>query len=179
MLGQNKEALNRFRNNVRLLICQDLPEALSIDETLAGLAEKRNPLFDRKARQDLVKDVNALVRDFIRAIRKSFLTNPPNLTRIYGPARAAISKQGPVNGCQEEPAEAVHPAVHSQVPQRGMRAPDKEIIRRDCLKYGFHRRKLPQATGKAKAETWSIFCHMITGPEAFQPTPSPGLAAFP
>ena len=51
--------------------------------TLEELAEKWNPLYDTRAKKNLVEDVNALVRDFLRPIRRSFLIQPPDIKRIH------------------------------------------------------------------------------------------------
>ena len=68
------------------------------------LAEKWNPLFDSDGRKNLVEDVNALVRDFLRPIRASFQRNPPDSKRIEVLAEqlsmsgtlAEITKKGPL-----------------------------------------------------------------------------------
>jgi hypothetical protein len=40
-----------------------------------------------------VEDVNALVRDFVRPVRKSFLARPPDLKRIHALAeQLSVSK---------------------------------------------------------------------------------------
>jgi hypothetical protein len=50
---------------------------------LSELAEKWNPLYASEQKQNLVEDVNSLVRDFLRPVRRSFLTRPPDLKRIH------------------------------------------------------------------------------------------------
>ena len=71
MIGPDKETITRFRQAVRKLVSEKLKDGTSIEDTLAALAEKWNPLFDPKARRDFLTDVNALVRDFLRPIRTS------------------------------------------------------------------------------------------------------------
>ena len=60
-----------------------MPKGGTIDHTLGELAEKWNPLYDVAQKKNLVEDVNALVRDFLRPIRRSFLVRPPDLKRIH------------------------------------------------------------------------------------------------
>ncbi|MBN1685068.1 MAG: hypothetical protein JW852_00355, partial [Spirochaetales bacterium] len=43
---------------------------------------KWNPLFDPQAKANLVEDVNALVRDFLRKLKRGFLVRPPDAARI-------------------------------------------------------------------------------------------------
>ncbi len=56
------------------------------DRTIAGslneLMEKWNPLYDPQARRNLVEDVNAMVRDYLRNIRRTFRISPPDAARI-------------------------------------------------------------------------------------------------
>ena len=80
---QNKENLLRFRRSVQSLIAHYVPAGQTIDATLADLAEKWNPLYAAEQKKNLVEDVNALVRDFLRPIRRSFLVRPPDLKRIH------------------------------------------------------------------------------------------------
>jgi len=80
---QNKENLLRFRRSVMSLIAHYVPAGRTIDGTLAELAEKWNPLYASEQKRNLVEDVNALVRDFLRPIRRSFLVRPPDLKRIH------------------------------------------------------------------------------------------------
>jgi hypothetical protein len=79
----NKENLLRYRRSVQSLISQYVPKGSTIDGTLADLADKWNPLYASAQKKDLVEDVNALVRDFLRPIRRSFLVRPPDLNRIH------------------------------------------------------------------------------------------------
>ena len=58
-----------------------------IDQSLGELAEKWNPLYDPQAKANLVEDVNSLIRDFIRSIKKHFRVKPPDLARIENMAR--------------------------------------------------------------------------------------------
>jgi hypothetical protein len=54
----------------------------TISDSLSELMEKWNPLYDPQARKNLVEDVNAMVRDYLRNIRRTFRITPPDATRI-------------------------------------------------------------------------------------------------
>lgn len=78
----DRQALERFRKAIQALILHFVPAGASVEETLEGLIEKWNPLLEPGPKNDLVKDVNALVQDFIRPVRRSFLAQAPDLPRI-------------------------------------------------------------------------------------------------
>ena len=40
-------------------------------------------MYDSRAKKNLVEDVNALVRDFLRPVRRTFLVQPPDVKRIH------------------------------------------------------------------------------------------------
>ena len=54
----------------------------SLDDSMDELCEKWNPLYDPQAKADLVEDVNSLVRDFLRKLKRGFIVKPPNAARI-------------------------------------------------------------------------------------------------
>ncbi len=54
----------------------------SIEDSLRSLAEKWNPLLEQKAKQQLVEDVNALIRDYLRALKRAFQVRLPDVARI-------------------------------------------------------------------------------------------------
>ena len=58
----------------------------SLQESINGLTERWNPLFDPQAKANLVEDVNSLVRDFLRKLKKGFLVKPPDAPRIQNMA---------------------------------------------------------------------------------------------
>ncbi len=60
----------------------------NIDQTLDELIEEWNPLVEGKPKQNLVEDVNSAVRDFLRRIKRSLMTKPPDQQRIQN-----LSKQ--------------------------------------------------------------------------------------
>jgi len=79
----DREGLLRYKRSVLSLVSQYVPKGSTIDATLSELAEKWNPLFASAQKKNLVEDVNALVRDFLRPVRRSFLAQPPDLKRIH------------------------------------------------------------------------------------------------
>lgn len=82
MPGLDKEKLSAYRAAIRSHISRHLPAGKSIDEALRELAEKWNPLYDPDKRKNLVEDVNSLVRDYLRPIRRSLLVSPPDAARV-------------------------------------------------------------------------------------------------
>jgi hypothetical protein len=78
-----KTNLIQYKRSIQALISHYVPSGKTIDVTLEELAEKWNPLYDTRAKQNLVEDVNALVRDFLRPVRRSFLIQPPDIKRIH------------------------------------------------------------------------------------------------
>ncbi len=91
--AQSREDLLRYRRSVQSLISQYVPKGNTIDGTLADLADKWNPLYAPDQKKNLVEDVNSLVRDFLRPIRRSFIVRPPDLKRIHALAeQLSVSK---------------------------------------------------------------------------------------
>ena len=82
MIEHDKEAVLRYRKSLQSLYSHYLAKAKSLDSLLDQLAQKWNPLFDSEQRKNLVEDVNALVRDFIRPIKRNFISNPPDANRL-------------------------------------------------------------------------------------------------
>ena len=80
---QGKENLLRYRRSMQSLIAQYVPRGKTIDGILEEMAERWNPLYASAEKQNLVEDVNALTRDFLRPIRRSFLVRPPDPKRIH------------------------------------------------------------------------------------------------
>jgi hypothetical protein len=80
---QNRENQLRYKRSVQSLISQYVPRGSTIDSTLSELADRWNPLYAAAQKKNLVEDVNSLVRDYLRPIRKSFLVRPTDLKRIH------------------------------------------------------------------------------------------------
>jgi hypothetical protein len=64
----------------------------SIENSLTILVEKWNPLIDPSAKANLLEDVNALIRDFLRGLKKSFRVKPPSALRIKTLAKELSNK---------------------------------------------------------------------------------------
>jgi hypothetical protein len=60
-----------------------LDEETDLNTALKKLAEEWNPLLDPVAKQNLVEDVNSLIRDFMRKVRSGFRFNLPRSQRIH------------------------------------------------------------------------------------------------
>ncbi len=71
-----------FREAVQKLQDEYLEPGKTARATLDELAEKWNPLLDPVARQNLIEDVNSLVRDFLRRMKVGFRLVPPDRARI-------------------------------------------------------------------------------------------------
>jgi hypothetical protein len=74
--------LAAYRNAVQNLKVQFVGRDKTVPEKLGELAEKWNPLYDPKARTDLVEDVNAMIRDYLRSMRRGFRIRPPDAARL-------------------------------------------------------------------------------------------------
>ncbi len=88
-----KASLLRYQRSIQSLLSTYVPAGSSIDATLDQLAEKWNPLYAAAQKKNLVEDVNALVRDFLRPVRRSFLIAPPDLKRIRALAEQLSTSQ--------------------------------------------------------------------------------------
>ncbi|MBN2652473.1 MAG: hypothetical protein JXR63_08820, partial [Spirochaetales bacterium] len=53
-----------------------------IEYTLDDLIEKWNPLIDNIAKENLVEDVNSMIRDYIRKMKRSFIVSAPDKDRV-------------------------------------------------------------------------------------------------
>jgi hypothetical protein len=76
------QQLAAYRKAVSSLKEQFVGSDRTIADNLNQLIEKWNPLYDPQARKNLVEDVNAMVRDYLRNIRRTFRITPPNAARI-------------------------------------------------------------------------------------------------
>lgn len=72
----------RMKKAVEALKKEFLPGDKPIARTLSQLADRWNPLLDPKAKANLVEDVNSLIRDFLRKLRRSFQLSPPDAARV-------------------------------------------------------------------------------------------------
>jgi len=74
--------LAAYKTAIQTLKIHFVGREKSISERLGELAEKWNPLYDPKSRTDLVEDVNSMVRDYLRSLRRGFRIKPPDAARI-------------------------------------------------------------------------------------------------
>lgn len=114
-MGQDKEDLLRYRKRVQSLLSQFVPKGKSLDSMLEELAERWNPLFGTEERRDLVEDVNALVRDYIRPIRRSFLVRPPDFSRIHALAEQLSASKSLCEDQEEGGVDPLHRTLRSQM----------------------------------------------------------------
>ena len=77
-----KDSLASYRKAIAALKARAVPAGKSLPAALDDLAEKWNPLFAEGPKANLVEDVNALARDFLRSLRRGFLVSPPTLERL-------------------------------------------------------------------------------------------------
>jgi hypothetical protein len=65
----------------------------SIEQKMEELIERWNPLFDPVAKENLVEDVNSMIRDFVRKLRRGFLVKHPDAPRIRNLAESLSENQ--------------------------------------------------------------------------------------
>ncbi len=88
-----KGDLLAYRRSIQALLSQYVPKGRTVEATLSELSEKWNPLYASEQKQNLVEDVNSLVRDFLRPVRRSFLKRPPDLKRVHALAEQLSTSQ--------------------------------------------------------------------------------------
>jgi hypothetical protein len=81
--ASERDLMIRYTKAIQTLRDTYLPQGKSIEKTLSELAAKWNPLFAESQKSDLVEDVNALVRDFLKPVKRTMLATPPNAARIH------------------------------------------------------------------------------------------------
>jgi hypothetical protein len=101
--GMETQELERFRRALRTLISQYVPPGASVSRTLEELADRWNPLIEPGQKGDLVKDVNALARDFLRPVRRSLLAQPPDQRRITALAEQLAASKSLAKIIDREP----------------------------------------------------------------------------
>jgi hypothetical protein len=77
-----RQQLQRFQARLRSLLNACIPEGRTEAAALEELIERWNPLLEPGPKEDLVHDVNALVQDFTRPVRRSLTAQLPDLPRI-------------------------------------------------------------------------------------------------
>jgi hypothetical protein len=76
------QQLAAYRRAISSLKEQFVGRDKTVVDSLGQLVEKWNPLYDPQARTNLVEDVNAMVRDYLRNVRRTFRITPPDTARI-------------------------------------------------------------------------------------------------
>ncbi len=78
----SKEQLAKYRKAVAKLKEHYVGEKGNLNEAISSSITVWNPLMDGKAKQDLIEDVNSMIRDYIRGMKKGFAVKPPDVSRI-------------------------------------------------------------------------------------------------
>ncbi|MBN2050283.1 MAG: hypothetical protein JW760_07560 [Spirochaetales bacterium] len=65
----------------------------SLEKGLSELIDEWNNLLDPKAKKNLVEDVNSLVRDYLRTVRRTLAVSPPDRKRITGLAKTLVENK--------------------------------------------------------------------------------------
>ena len=111
---QDKNFL-RYRKAIQSLIGQTVPAGESLDGMLEELSERWNPLFDTQGKRNLVEDVNALVRDYVRPLRKSFQVKAPDMNRLHILAEQLSASKGLMKITKKDPSDPLSGVVHAKV----------------------------------------------------------------
>jgi hypothetical protein len=80
---KSKDKAQQYRKALQDIRQHLLGKNINSESRMKSLVEKWNPLFDPAARSNLEEDVNALIRDFLRSIKRSFKIRPPTLEQIH------------------------------------------------------------------------------------------------
>jgi hypothetical protein len=78
----SKEQLAKYRKAVEKLKNHYVGDKGSLHEEISSSINIWNPLMDGKAKKDLIEDVNSMIRDYIRGMKKGFSVKPPDVSRI-------------------------------------------------------------------------------------------------
>lgn len=72
----------RYANAIRKLKVSYIGEGGNLNSSLKDLQEKWNPLYDVQAKKNLVEDVNSMIRDYLRKLKRGFMIKPPDKARV-------------------------------------------------------------------------------------------------
>jgi hypothetical protein len=100
-----KDSLAGYRKAIAGLRARAVPAGKSLPTTLEELAGKWNPLYAEEQKANLVEDVNALARDFLRSLRRGFLVSPPSLERLRELAKQLAAGKNLEQIRKKEPLE--------------------------------------------------------------------------
>ena len=84
---------NSLGTSVETLKEQFLMPGATVEVELENLIERWNPLIDAVAKRNLVEDVNSFIRDYVRKLKRSFITNPPDRERVENIANSLSQAQ--------------------------------------------------------------------------------------
>lgn len=76
-----KQQLQKYRNAVQSLKEEYIGQG-DLDQNMDHLVELWNPLVDEEAKNNLIEDVNSMVRDFLRRLKRGFALSPPDAERL-------------------------------------------------------------------------------------------------
>jgi len=88
-----KEASQKYRSQIEKLKAELFGPQTDLDRLLEDLAEKWNPLFEKKAKANLVEDVNCFVRDYLRRVKKTLKNRPPTKGQLNEYAALLIANK--------------------------------------------------------------------------------------
>jgi hypothetical protein len=71
-----------YRRAIIRLKADFIGQDKTLNQTLEQLMEKWNPLYDPQSRDNLVTDVNAMIRDYLRGLKRGFRITPPDAQRL-------------------------------------------------------------------------------------------------
>jgi hypothetical protein len=100
-----KESLASYRKAIAGLKARVVPAGKALPAALDDLAERWNPLYAEGPKANLVEDVNALARDFLRSLRRGFLVSPPTRERLAELAKQLASHKNLDQIRKKEPLE--------------------------------------------------------------------------
>lgn len=93
MLNKSQYSKIDYQKSINKLKSHFINDGKPINVKLEELAEKWNPLFDPVSKENLIEDVNSLIRDFLRGLKKSFRKKPPDKSRIHNLAKELVLKK--------------------------------------------------------------------------------------
>lgn len=74
--------MQQYRKAIHALKVAYVGEGGDLRTDMKELIEAWNPLVEPQAKADLIEDVNAMVRDFMRSLKRGFSISPPDQDRI-------------------------------------------------------------------------------------------------
>jgi len=99
-----KQQLQRYRDALEALKKSYVGDSGNLETDMKKLIYQWNPLVDDEAKKNLVEDVNSMIRDFMRRLKRGFAVSPPDAERLRTLAEqvaeteslAEIKRKGPL-----------------------------------------------------------------------------------